>query len=147
MAFTLGQLKDRIRTSIHGRRLGLDNSDFLVGPKGLRGQVTNATSGTTATEIPNNGIASVITTTDDTWLLEAPVPGCNVKLGTGSSSTGLHTIGLNGATCVSTNGIASSSIVMQGGGAYVELNGLSTGAWMISSVKDSSGSSTVNFTS
>ena len=147
MAFTIDQLRRKVLTSIHGRRIGLDIDGFVVGPKGGRVPVTDATSDTTGTNLPNHGIISVVTTTNDTWTLTDPVPGCEVKLGTGSSSTGTHTISFAAATCVSTNGIASSAIAMQGGGAYVGLVGLSTAAWQISSVKDSSGSSTVNFSS
>jgi len=53
MAITLDGLRKFIKTSIHGKRLGLDATERLVGPKGLRLAVTNATSASTGTQLPN----------------------------------------------------------------------------------------------
>jgi hypothetical protein len=89
---TLDGLRRKIKTSIHGRRLGLDDTGHLAGAKGMRLPITSVTSDTTGTEIPNYGLASVVTTTDDSWVLEDPVEGCQVTLATGSTSTGVHTI-------------------------------------------------------
>lgn len=133
MAFSLEQLRNLVRTSIHGRRLGLDPTDFLVGPKGMRVPVHNATSDTTGTAIPNHGIATVVTTTNDVWTLEAPVPGCEVKIMTGSSSTGNHAVVPTNATIISTNGVAGSTITLQGNGAHISLVGLSTSQWAVMS--------------
>ena len=134
MGFSLGQLANRIRTSIHGRRLGLDDADFLVGPKGIRPPVTDATSDTTGTNIPNHGLASVVTTTDDVWNLASPVPGCEVTIFCGSSSTGTHAIVPQNATLVSSNGVAGSSITMAGAGASITLAGISTAQWILKNV-------------
>lgn len=134
MSFSLGQLADLIRTSIHGRRLGLDNNDFLVGPKGLRPPVTDATSDTTGTNLPNHGFVSVISTTDDVWNLGAPIPGCEVTIFCGSSSTGTHAVVPQSATIISSNGVAGSSISMGGAGASITLAGISTAAWMLKNV-------------
>lgn len=134
MSFSLGQLANLIRTSIHGRRLGLDNNDFLVGPKGIRPPVTDATSATTATALPNHGLVSVITTTDDGWSLTDPVPGCEVTIFCGSSSTGTHAITPAAATIVSSNGVAGSSISMAGAGASITLAGISTAQWILKNV-------------
>lgn len=133
MAKTLEQLRDLIQTSIHGRRLGLDNSGFMVGVKGLRKQVLAATSDTTGTTIPNNGFHTVVTTTDDGWPLEDPVAGCEVEIGTASTSTGTHTITPAAATIISTNGVAGSAIAMQGVGAFIRMVGISTAQWLVTS--------------
>ncbi len=144
MAFSLDQLRRRILTSIHGRRLGLDHNEFAVGPKGLRVPITDATSDTTGTALPNHGLVSVVTTTDDVWTLTDPLPGCEVTLFTGSSSTGVHAIVPAAATIVSSNGIAGSSISMGGAGASITLAGISTAAWILKNALGASTGTTGN---
>jgi len=134
MAQDLNTQRNKILTSIHGRRLGIDHQGFLIGSP-ARGQVTNATSDTTGTAIPNNGVHSVITTTDDGWTLTDPQPGCEVTLMTGSTSTGTHAITPAAATIVSTNGVAGSSISMAALGARITLVGLSTASWGVKSAQ------------
>lgn len=129
MALSLETLKNGILTSIHGRRLGLDKDETLVGPKHMKRQVTDATSDTTGTALPNHGINSVVTSTNDTWTLTDPYGGAEVTLITGSSSTGIHTITCAAATIRSTNGIAGANVVLTGAGASMSLLGISTGVW------------------
>jgi len=131
MALSLEQIRQTMQTSVHGRRLGIDPNDFLIGSKDIVGQVTNATSSTTATTLPNYGYNSVVTTAGDTWTLQSPKVGVKVWIGTASASTKTHTITPTGATVYSTNGIASSSIVLHGPGAFIELVGLTTSKWGI----------------
>ncbi|MGD9382245.1 MAG: hypothetical protein PVI03_07360 [Candidatus Thorarchaeota archaeon] len=133
MAQSLENNRSKIKTSVHGRRLGLDNDEFLVGVKGIRMVVTNATSDTTGTAIPNHGLASVVTTTNDSWTLTDPIPGVPVRLATGSTSTGTHTITCAAATIYSTNGIEGASVLMSAAGAHIELTGLTTAAWVVTS--------------
>jgi len=133
MALTLEQIRALSITSIHGRRLGLDINEMLTGPKEIRRVVTNATSDTTGTALPNHGIVSVVTTTNDTWTLTDPLPGVPVRLMTGSTSTGTHTITCAAAKIYSTNGITGSGVLMSAAGAYCELTGLSTAAWAVTS--------------
>jgi len=137
MAFSLENLRSNILTSIHGRRLGIDHNGFLVGPKPVRHQVTNATSDTTGTAIPNNGFHTVVTTTNDTWTLTDPAPGCEVTLGAGTVSTGIHTISPVAATIISTNGVAGSGIAFDGPGDSISLVGISTAQWMVTSNSNS----------
>jgi hypothetical protein len=134
MAFSIGQLANLIRTSIHGRRLGLDPNDFMVGNRGMRVPIQDATSATTATQLQNHGFVSVVTTTDDAWVLADPVPGCQVTLFCGSSSTGTHAITPASAVIVSSNGVAGSSISMGGAGASITLLGVSTAQWAVQNV-------------
>lgn len=143
MALTQEQLRDlALHKSIYGRRLGLDKDDFLVGPKGIRVPVTNATSDTTGTALLNHGFHTVVTTTDDGWTLASPVPGAQVKIVTGSSSTGLHAIVPTNATIISSNGSAGSSITMAGPGAYISLLGNTTAQWIVTGIRDTTAGNT-----
>lgn len=135
MAFSLQDLRNKILTSIRGHRLGFDKDDFLVGVKGTRVPVTNATSDTTATALLNHGFQTVVTTTDDGWTLSAPVPGMKTKIVTGSSSTGLHAIVPTNATIISSNGSVGSSITLVGPGAFIELIGVTTAQWIVGSIR------------
>jgi len=134
MAKSLESHRSNIQTSIHGRRLGLSQDDVLLGAKGLAGAVTNATSDTTGTALAGYGFHTVSTTTNDVWTLSDPIrAGLEVKIATATTSTGNHAIVPAAATIVSTNGVAGSSIIMQGVGASVTLLSLSTAAWTLSS--------------
>ena len=137
MAISLTQLANNIRTSIHGRRLGLDNDDCLVGPKQFRRPVTAATSDTTGTALPNYGYVTVTTTTNDGWSLTDPYTGAEVTIVTGSSSTGTHAITPAAATIISSNGVAGSSMSLVGAGAGITLLGLSTSQWVVTSRRGS----------
>ena len=144
MALSLATIRSKILTSIHGRRLGLDSDEFLAGPKGVRQVVTNATSDTTATAIPNHGFVTVVTTTDDGWTLTDPLPGISVRIATNSTSTGTHTVTPAAATINSTNGIAGSAFQLVSQGAYIELTGVTTAVWAVTS---RGSTATVNVTS
>lgn len=133
MATSLEQLRAAVLNSIKGRYLGLDVNSFLVGVKDLRTAVTAATSDTTGTAILNYGTHTVVTTTNDVWTLTDPVPGTRVRIGTASTSTGNHAIVPAAATIISTNGTAGSSITMQGVGAFITLEGISTSQWLVTS--------------
>lgn len=136
MAHSIENLRSEGITSIHGRRLGLDVNGFLVGAKPVREQVTNATSDTTGTNLTNNGIHTVVTTTNDVWTLTDPVPGCRVFIGTASTSTGIHAIVPAAATIVSSNGVAGSSISLTGLGDSISMVGISTSQWMVTAARD-----------
>lgn len=141
---TLEQIRNSILTSIHGRRLGLTNNEQIGGVKGVHRPVTQATSDTTGTALPNHGINVVVTSTDDTWTLTDPFDGAEVTLMTGSSSTGIHTVSPAAAVIYSTNGIAGASVKLSGAGAAVSLVGLTTAIWAVTSM---SGSTPSNYVS
>jgi predicted phage tail protein len=124
-------------TSIHGRRLALDKDDNLVGPEGFRQRLHEATASTTGTAIPNSGVATVTTSTNDGWTLTDPVLGCQIHLMTGSTSTGTHTVTPAAATILSSIGAAGSAIALKGGGAAISLIGLSTSLWGVTSITSS----------
>jgi hypothetical protein len=133
MAYSINELRNLIQTSIFGRRLGLDKNDQLIGHTGLREPVTAATSDTTGTTISGYGWTSVDTSTDDTWLLAAPVPGAYKYLYTGSTSTGIRTIKRADATFAiqSSGNSTGTTIVAQGGGLTLQLFGISTALYAV----------------
>ena len=131
MAQTINQAREKILTSVHGRRLGIDHTERLAGVKGTRKALTNATSDTTGTTLANHGFHSVATTTNDSWTLQDPEVGCEVTLMTGTTSTGNHTITCDAATIVSSAQSTMGVVVLIGGGACVELVGLTTAQWAI----------------
>lgn len=131
MAQSLEDSRAKIKTSVHGRRLGIDHDEMLIGVKAIRAVVTDATSDTTGTALPNHGLVSVVTTTDDTWTLTDPIPGVSVRLVSGTTSTGVHTVTCAAATIQSTNGIEGASVLLKGAGAHAELTGLTTAIWSL----------------
>ena len=133
MAQSLEEARNLKQISIHGRRLAIDHDNRLVGVVGTRKVVTAATSDTTGTALPNHGFVSVVTTTDDTWTLTDPEVGCEVILKTGSTSTGVHTVTCVAATILSSVSSTGPGVVLTGGGAGIELFGLSTSLWGVGS--------------
>lgn len=129
-----------ILTSIHGRRLGLDPNGALVVGQSRTGTKLAGTSDSTGTLLANNGFVSVTSTTDDAWTLSDPFPGAVVTLFIGSTSTGVHTIGLNNSVAYTSVGTAGSTIVLSGPGASITLYGVSTSVWQPIARNGSSGS-------
>ena len=145
MAQTMQDIRALARTTIRGRRFGIDGDEYITGVRGIRKVVTNATSATTATALPNHGLVSVVTTTDDSWTLTDPEVGCEVMLVTGSTSTGVHTITGVAATIISSVSDNFGIISFIGGGASAcGLMGLTTAVWGVIS---RSSTTTVLFTS
>jgi len=129
MPFSLEEARNQIITSLYGRRLGLDKDNRLIGIKGRREVITEATSNTTATLLPNFGIVTIASSNDITWVIEDPQIGCEVKILTGSTSTGNHYIQTDNATIKSSFGSTQNQIDFLGGGAGMTLVGLSTSLW------------------
>ena len=133
MAYLLNAIRNEILTSIHGRRLGLDSSGFLIGHRGTRQQLVDATSDTTGTVISGDGVTSVDTSTDDTWLLAPPVKGAFKHLYTGSTSTGIRTIMRQDSSFAIRSSASSTltTIVAQGGGLMLTLFGLTSAIYAV----------------
>lgn len=129
MPFSLEEARNQIITSLYGRRLGLDKDNRLIGIKGRREVITEATSNTTATKLPNFGIVTIESSNDTTWVIEDPQIGCEVKIMTGSTSTANHYIQTDNATIKSSFGSTQTQIDFLGGGAGMTLVGLSTSLW------------------
>lgn len=135
MALTINSIRNKILTSVFGRRLGLDVDGRLIGHVGSLDPITDATSDTTGTNITGYGVTTVDTSTDDTWLLDGPVKGAFKHLYTGSTSTGIRTIkraNANFAIQSSANS-TGTTIVAQGGGLWLTLFGVTTALYSIMS--------------
>jgi len=134
MAQTLQNIRDLIRTSIHGTRVGLTHDDFLAGPKAQIQTVTNATSATTATALLPYGIHTLQTPSSKNWTLtDPPMAGLVVRFMCNTTSTKVHKVTPAAATINSTNGLAGSSFTIFGAGAYAELTAISTAKWVVTS--------------
>lgn len=133
MSYSIETLRNDIVTSVYGRRLGLDSVGRLIGHEGLRIPEVDATSDTTGVNITGHGWTNVDTTTDDTWLLAAPVKGAFKYIYTGSTSTGIRTIVRADATfAIRTSGNSTgTTIVAQGGGLLLKLFGLTSAIYAV----------------
>jgi hypothetical protein len=129
MAITLEGMRNAIKTGLFGRRVGLDNNDFLIGIPGTRMPVNAATSDTTGTAIPAYGFCSVDTTTNDGWTLGQPTVGATVTLFCATTSTGVRSIATAPATMTTTAGNAGSTITITERGGFITLMGVSTTQW------------------
>lgn len=145
MASLLETLRNSIQTSVFGRRLGLNPTEYLVGPRDLQRQVIDLSSASTATVIPAFGIVHLLLTTAATsaagggFILSTPVPGVSVKIVNDYTSTGA--LGSTAATLLrpsnavaiqSSEGTTMTTIVMSSQG-MVELTGLSSAIYQITS--------------
>ena len=130
--------------SLHGRLVGLDENNALLVRQNRTGTKLAGTSDSTGTKLANNGYVSVVTSTDDTWVLNEAQRGNVVTLFTGSSSTGTHSINLGNSVCYSTVGIAGSTVLLVGAGAYVTLLGMSSATWALVGRSGSSASAAVS---
>lgn len=141
---SLETLRNKIRTSIWGRRLGLaagssSGMEYLVGPHGIQSphgsvyEVQAATSDTTATNITAYGLTTVDTSTDDGWLLDPPIIGVTKTLYTGSTSTGIRTIKrMDSSFAIQSSGNSTgTTIVAQAGGLTLQLIGVSSALYAI----------------
>ena len=138
MAQSLETLRSNIQTSIFGRRLGLDDADFLVGPKDIKGAIEDLTTATTGTDVNPYGTARITATGSSQGptqhSLAAPVPGVSKLLVLDSSSTGSHQFlsTPNGASIIiSSVGTTIGVVNLLGPGAAVTLMGLTTAKWYV----------------
>lgn len=126
---------DRITTSLHGRRLGLQHlssaesggargtEEYLVGPQAFRALATSAE--TTAANIPPYGV-SHSTEAAATILIDPPVPGVMKSLSLGSSVTAKL---VNGAFISSAG--TTHTVIESSGACVLMLVGLSTAAYQL----------------
>jgi hypothetical protein len=140
MAQSLDTLRNSRVLSIHGRRLGIDKDEFLVGPKPLKMLVEDLTTASTGTTVANHGIARVRTSGSTQGpvqlILEAPAPGVEKLLVMDSSSTGSHQFlsTPNGASIKhSSLGTTVGVVNLLAPGAVIRLVGVSTAAWLVAS--------------
>jgi hypothetical protein len=143
MAQSLETLRSNIMTSLFGRRLGMDKDECLVGQKAIKLAVTDLTSASTATAIPNYGAVNIMATTLATsaaggaFVLSNPIPGVSVRIANGptqATSAGSSAIQLvrpsTGVYIQSSDGSTMTTVNL-GVGGYVELLGLSSGVYSV----------------
>ena len=135
-ALTLGTLRNAIRTSIYGRRLGFDTTPdningfnqrggMLVGIPGLRLPIQTMTTTTPTTMYPSGHI-ELGATTGSTNTINAPIPGLEVTITQTATSTLGMQVNLTNGNFNSSTGSSANSMTLWGQGATVRLVGLST---------------------
>ncbi len=135
---------NNILTSIHGRRLGLQQHstaqsggrapfDTLVGAEGVRLGVTTAES--TGTNLQAFGVSVMNGTSagsSSVYVLDPPVPGVEKKLVFASTSITLYLKTANSETFLSSLGSSFTTLKStQNAGASVSLVGLTTAVWSV----------------
>lgn len=160
MAYTLTSLRNEKVTSIHGRRLAIDQDDFLIGPKGYREATPEDISGLgsaavlggsgTGTTISNYGLTRIVSSagssanTGFAYTLQAPKAGVLKRIFHYGASTSAHVIGLSGSAIVqggSLTSLGSTMISFFRQNAMVELLGISTAIWLHLNSKSSGNAS------
>lgn len=127
-----------ILTSIHGKKFGLDASGNVVndgpsiyvnnGSSPVKAVDVSVTAATTTADLPNSGV-STLTTALVAYTLEAPVAGVRKTITALLAATAAgRKVQASGATFDGTNNFLNST-----GQQTVELLGLSTALWRITS--------------
>lgn len=138
MAYTTEQLGRERMTSIHGRRLGLDRRDFLVGHRGERVPVEDLT--TVATTLAHGGISRIsgLGSSQGPVQHNLPIPviGTRKVIIMDCTSTGSQQFlsTPNGAAIfISSLGTTGGVINFIGPGGRIVLRAVSTAAWSVES--------------
>ncbi len=133
MAQSIDTLRGKILTSIFGRRLGLDDQEFLVGPKDHRGAIEDITS-TAATSCVPYGHTRILTSGSSqtgNYTLQAPVPGVRKSFSLQSTSTGAQIVTATNAAFLAASGTSVAVINLITGGAFVDMIAVTTGYWQL----------------
>ncbi len=135
--------KDKIRTSIHGRRLGLQGmttgesggsrgeQEYLVGPEALRGNVSTAE--TTSTNLHPHGVSKLVSSSaasSQVYTIDPPIPGVR-KVILNSTDAVAYVKTANDETIVSSKGSTNTVVTMPVGGAACVLEGFTTAQWLM----------------
>ena len=152
-ATLLETLKNKIVSSVYGRRLGLDNSDFLVGSRDVRNPVESLTT-TAASSAINYGMtlfqASGSSQTGNYTLQLPPGAGVQKILRQNSTSTGVMIVNAStGALCAflaASDGSSQAVVSLIGNGATVTLESLSTAFWAVVGVTGTTALPLVQYT-
>jgi len=160
MALSLGSIQRNITTTIFGNRLGLDASNYLAGPLDVRKVVTDLTTASTATTVPNNGIVTFTGTSlgtsaaGGTFVLGLPVPGIsvtvvNINPVTSAASPGCTAFTMirpsTAFTILTTAGTTMTTINAIPGSAFT-LTGLTTALYQFTSMTGTSAAVLLNGT-
>ena len=134
--------KDKITTSKHGRRLGLEMKssadsggsrgpqEYLVGPEALR--VESSTAETTTVNLHPFGIShlnSSSAASSQVYTLDPPIPGVS-KIIYNSTDATAYVKTANSETIVSSKGSTNTVLAMPVGGASLHLVGATTAEWL-----------------
>lgn len=143
MAQTLTNLRDKILTSVLGRRLGVDKDEYLVGQLDIKAIVTDLTSASTATAIPPYGVTNItgtsLLTSAQTFLLSNPVPGVactivNINAATSAASPGstaMTMIRPSTAFVINSSEGTTETSINLAAGAAITLMGLTTALYHV----------------
>lgn len=134
---------NKITTSIHGRRLGLQTmstgetgsargpAEFLVGPEDLRQDVTTGES--TGTNIAPYGVSSIFGTSaasTPVYTLDPPIPGVRKIVRFGSTDSALYVKMASGCAIAGTSlATTGATVIRSSGGGNAQLIGLTTALW------------------
>jgi hypothetical protein len=137
MAQSIADIIGKMKTSIHGRRLGIDQTGRLTGVLGTRYVVTDATSATTGTNLPNHGVVTLDSTTGDTYTLTDPEAGCMVTI-VSICTGGVNTVNGDNATFMSSASSTAPGMTFTGGTAAATLVGATTALWVVAATHGTS---------
>ncbi len=143
MAQSLTTMRNNAITSIHGRRLGLDRDEAIVGAIGVKQVITDLTSASTATVVPASGTVvcrmsgTATTAINGAFLLSNPIPGMAVNIVRANTSqaatAGSTAVAFQRATTAfyiqSSNKSTGVALLLADGQAAILL-GISTDAYM-----------------
>ena len=142
--------RNRIRTTIFGSRLALDDDNMLVGPPALKADVRTISSTVPSTNVYPHGNTRVTVSGSSQGptqhTLAAPIPGVEMTIMLQSSSTGSQQFGstANGASIfVASAGTTAGWVNMLGPGGSITLVGLTTAVWGVKSMYDQSSTANV----
>ena len=141
---------DKITTSKHGRRLGLQlmssaqsggsqgQKEFLVGPEALRLGVT--TADTTSANVPAYGVSALVGTSvasTPVYTLDPPIPGVKKTIHFLSTDSALNIKTANGEYIYGSSLGSSATCIKSSGGGSIDLIGVSTAIWAVLGVSSS----------
>lgn len=143
MALSIDTMRDLIRTSLFGRRFGIDQDEFLVGQNGIKLVIADLTSASTATAIPASGYVTItgtsLLTSAQTFLLTNPIAGAQVNITNLNANSSVGSPGSTALTMIrpstafvirSSEGSTGTTINLTPGQSIV-LVGLSTALYQV----------------
>jgi len=136
MASLLETLRSSIKTSLYGRRVGLDNDGYLVGPPSIKVQVEDitTTSATTASAYGYTKVSGLASSQGPVQHnLPHPVVGVEKTLILACTSTGSQQfLCQSGESIVSaSDGSTKALINLLGPGGSITLVGVTTSQWAV----------------
>lgn len=135
MAQALQTIRDAIKTSLHGRRIGLNHDDFLAGPKALLQEIEDFDASTGSSALAHGVTRAITSGSSDTgsFTLQAPANVGVVKtLTLTSTSTGGQQFTATNATIYTASAGTSAAVVnLYRPGAAVQLLAETTAIWRV----------------